>query len=248
MEQTQANSEILTPDEQAEAIRKAVLKKEADIRQKNYWSHLKKPDEKKNWRTSVEIIEDIEDNCHEDKIPFVIDDENRKVIELLSQYFAGDPEFEKDGRSLDKGIFLFGGVGIGKTHLMKLFRSQQRKPFRIVDCSDIAAEYKKDGEDGIVKYFNDIVVHERNYWNHERIGWCFDDMGIENNTKFFGNESNVMERIIERRYRSDIPLTTHIISNLSTADVEQRYGIRIRERLREMMNLIVFDAKQSRRK
>lgn len=248
--QTPVNSDVLTPDETAEVLRQAALKKEAEIRKKNYWNKVSTPISKKDWLTPEQIIENMVDDCAEDGIPFVIDEENARVIELLSLYFAGDSRFEAADIDYDlsKGIYLFGGVGVGKTHLMRLFRSSQRKPFRIVDCSDISAEYKKEGEDGISKYFHDITVHERNHWGHEKIGWCFDDLGMENNSKFFGNEANVMERIIERRYRSERPLITHIISNLTTAEIESRYGSRIKDRLREMMNVIVCTGTKSRRK
>lgn len=56
--------------------------------------------------------------------PFVVDEYNARIVELLCLYFAEDPRFEQvtDGAgrpySLKKGLLLRGGVGTGKTTLL----------------------------------------------------------------------------------------------------------------------------------
>jgi hypothetical protein len=242
------SSEVeLTPEELNAAIQMAQSVKAANERKKSYWRSVMAP-KHADHVTAEELLQDVLEMCEEDGKPLIIDDENREVVTLLSWYFSGDPRFEDAGYSLSKGIYLYGAVGIGKTHLMRQFTTMQRKPFRMVDCSDIAAEHKRDGEDGIRIYFKDNQIHERNYWGHTHRGWCFDDLGTESDSKYFGNQTNVMERIFEVRYRSRESLITHIISNLTADQIESRYGVRIRERLREMMNVIHFTAKTSRRK
>jgi predicted ATPase len=42
---------------------------------------------------------------------------------LAIQYFNGNPEFEKNGLSLRKGLMLLGGIGTGKTIFMNVFKS-----------------------------------------------------------------------------------------------------------------------------
>lgn len=238
---------ILDPNEVASALKIAEEVKRSEMRKKAYWKEIMNP-KKKDLVTAEELLQDVIDICEEDGKPLVIDDENRHVVELLSWYFAGDERFTAAGYSLDKGIMLYGAVGIGKTHLMRQFTSMQRKPFRMVDCTDIVAEHKKRGDDGIEKYYKDCPIHERNYWGHTERGWCFDDLGTESDSKYYGNQTNVMERIIEMRYKSRVPVTTHIITNLNADHIQERYGLRVRERLREMVNAIHFKATVSRRK
>ena len=66
----------------------------------------------------------------------------------------------------------------------------------MVDCSDVAAKFAKGGEDAIEMYFDDPKLQERNEFGITTAGWCFDDLGIESDGRYFGNQKNVMERII----------------------------------------------------
>ena len=203
------------------------------------------------WTPEI-LLDTIEGVCDEDGKPFEVDDNNRETINLLMQYFTRHPDFEKDGRSLKKGLVIYGGVGVGKTHIMRLLQhANQYQLYRMVDCSDIAADFmKKDGgEQSLEKYFGDVKCQHRDVYAREWIGYCFDDFGVESEGRYFGNSVNVMERIIEVRYRSKMPLTTHIITNLNAAQMKERYGQRTADRMREMFNVIAFPATcQSKRK
>lgn len=81
--------------------------------------------------------------------------------------------------------------------------------------------------------------------------YCFDDLGVENNLKYYGNECNIMAEIILSRYDLYITrqLQTHITTNLSASEIEALYGNRVRSRMRELFNLIAFsnDAQDKRR-
>lgn len=83
------------------------------------------------------------------------------------------------------------------------------------------------------------MIHK--YGNSDTI-YCFDDLGIEQNMKHFGNESNVMAEILLSRY--DLlryrGIITHATTNLNANELEKLYGNRVRSRLREMFNLITF--------
>jgi DNA replication protein DnaC len=72
---------------------------------------------------------------------------------------------------------------------------------------------------------------------------CFDDLGLENNLKYYGNECNVMAEVMLSRYDLFISkkLITHLTTNLSATEIENIYGNRIRSRFRQMFNLIAFD-------
>lgn len=140
---------------------------------------------------------------------------------------------------LSKGILLCGPVGCGKTTLMTLMRhlTQPNHKFIMKTCRDISFEFIKEGYQTIHKYSHGNNSHSeyRNY--------CFDDLGVETNLKYYGNECNVMAEIILSRYDIYISrkVITHITSNLSAPEIETAYGNRVRSRLREMLNLIAFD-------
>jgi DNA replication protein DnaC len=161
-------------------------------------------------------------------------------IQKLICYFLKDEVMAANfNLDLSKGILLSGPVGCGKTTLMTLMRhvAQPNYKFIMKTCRDISFEFIKEGYQTIQKYShsNNSHIEYRNY--------CFDDLGVETNLKYYGNECNVMAEIILSRYDIFISkqVITHITSNLSATEIEAAYGNRVRSRLREMLNLIAFD-------
>jgi DNA replication protein DnaC len=163
-------------------------------------------------------------------------------IQKLICYFLKDEVMAVNfNLDLSKGILLSGPVGCGKTTVMTLMRNaaKQNNNFIMKTCRDISFEFIKEGYQTIQKYSNanNSFSEYRNY--------CFDDLGVETNLKYYGNECNVMAEIILSRYDIFISkqVITHITSNLSATEIETAYGNRVRSRLREMLNLIAFDDK-----
>lgn len=62
--------------------------------------------------------------------------------------------------------------------------------------------------------------------------------------RYFGDQINVMGEILLSRYDLYISqgIRTHATTNLNAEELEKRYGARVRSRLREMFNLIAFEA------
>lgn len=161
-------------------------------------------------------------------------------IQKLICYFLKDEVMAANfNLDLSKGILLSGPVGCGKTTLMTLMRhvAQPNYKFIMKTCRDISFEFIKEGYQTIQKYSNG------NNSQSEYRNYCFDDLGVETNLKYYGNECNVMAEIILSRYDIFISkqIITHITSNLSATEIETAYGNRVRSRLREMLNLIAFD-------
>ena len=161
-------------------------------------------------------------------------------IQKLICYFLKDEVMAVNfNLDLSKGILLSGPVGCGKTTLMTLMRhvAQPNYKFIMKTCRDISFEFIKEGYQTIQKY-----SHGNNSYNEYK-NYCFDDLGVETNLKYYGNECNVMAEIILSRYDIYISkkVITHITSNLSATEIESAYGNRVRSRLRELCNLIAFD-------
>jgi GTPase SAR1 family protein len=172
---------------------------------------------------------------------FKVSPEDYEIIYKLLVYFLRDTAgAEKYGISFRKGIILSGPVGCGKTSLMNILRYFQKPENRYImkTCRDVSFEFIQEGYSTIHKY------SRLSLRNNQPLGYCFDDLGTENNLKYFGNECNIMGEILLSRYELYISrqMVTHITTNLNSSEIEELYGTRVRSRLREQFNLIAFDA------
>ena len=161
------------------------------------------------------------------------------VYKLIAYFLKDEPTCFQYGINLNKGILLTGPIGCGKTSLMNLMKylTATEHKFFVKPCRDISFEFIQDGYQIIHKYSIGKL------YQSEPRTYCFDDLGTENNLKYFGNECNVMAEILLSRYDLFISkkLQTHITTNLSATEIEKYYGNRVRSRLREMVNLIAYD-------
>lgn len=162
------------------------------------------------------------------------------VYKLIAYFLKDEPTCFQYGINLNKGILLSGPVGCGKTSLMNLMKylTATEHKFLVKPCRDISFEFIQDGYQIIHKYSKGKL------YESEPKTICFDDLGIENNLKYYGNECNVMAEILLSRYDLFISkkVQTHITTNLSASEIEKNYGNRVRSRLREMVNLVAFDS------
>lgn len=163
--------------------------------------------------------------------------EDRKLLFTLLVYAIGDKDAaNRCGIDMGKGILLTGPVGTGKTSLITLVNLffPKEKQYKIKPAREISFEFEQQGFKTISKYSQAAAVSNI---------FCFDDLGIEQPQKYFGNECNVMAEILLSRYDLFVSrgIHTHATTNLSATELESKYGNRVRSRMREMFNLVAFD-------
>ena len=182
----------------------------------------------------------------ESQVPhFTVDAMNQPVLEAVLAYFVQDRVLCWNmGLNPQKGLLLLGPVGCGKTTSMQLFADRR---FQLIATRDIARKFLHEGISILEHYgAKSYRVKHSGYGpllQYDRpVTYCFDDLGVEQNAKLYGNDCNVMAEILLDRYDQFARhgMLTHMTTNLNAEELEHLYGDRVRSRLREMFNLICF--------
>ncbi|WP_410005528.1 ATPase [Aequorivita nionensis] len=166
---------------------------------------------------------------------FKIYDEDTEIIRQLCYYFIKDKtNCEQAGIDPEKGVLLSGPVGCGKTSLMKLLKYlvPLQRPYMLAPCRNIVFGFNHLGYKIIEDYGDSSPI-------------CFDDLGVEPMGRHYGKDCNVMGEVLLSRYelylQTKSKIKTHATTNLNAEELEERYGNRVRSRMRELFNLIAFD-------
>ncbi|SHJ75478.1 DNA replication protein DnaC [Arenibacter nanhaiticus] len=179
-------------------------------------------------------------------LDFEVDGSNKNFLGHFCKYWNYDPQFEiLENISLKKGLLVFGSNGTGKTTSFQIIQNmskQYRKPelwFPIIGAQEVVAKYNAArNKDEVIAYYSKGT-------------FFFDDLGTEtvgNNVYQYGKE-DIFVRILLNRYRNfeSLGTKTHITTNLSFAQIENRYGKQISDRFIRMFNQLKLEG-LSRRK
>lgn len=210
---------------------------------------LKNGDYHYNFESSVRFLEQEGKKAY--GAHFSIDAKDHLILFKMMIYAIGDIDnMKKYGITPHKGLLLSGPIGCGKTSLMNLmlclYPPERRYP--VLSTRDVVFRFNKEGYSVIQVYSSDCYRVSAG----KRIPkvMCFDDLGVEQSIKYYGNDCNVMGEILLSRYDQFIKnkMITHLTTNLSASELEKAYGNRLRSRLREMFNLLSFsgDTKDKR--
>lgn len=165
---------------------------------------------------------------------FKIYPSDHDILFKLCNYYIRDEKFcKKFGLDPRKGLLLSGPVGCGKTSFLKLLRYlvPHQRSYEVIPCRNIVFGFNHIGYKTIEDYGNNSFI-------------CFDDMGVEPVGRHYGKDCNVIGEIMLSRYELYLQhrIKTHATTNLNAEELEHRYGQRVRSRMRQLFNLIAFDA------
>lgn len=167
-------------------------------------------------------------------IPFKDDTDTNAKIDKAAKWLTGD---------FKVGLMLYGSVGSGKSTLGRAISNligilydsskfQERKTVRRISSLEVAKSIS-DNPDLFNRLKNDELLF-------------IDDIGTEPaSVKSWGNEFSPVVELIYSRY--DKQLFTIATSNLGENDLEQRYGLRIYDRIQEMFERVSYHNESYRR-
>jgi DNA replication protein DnaC len=173
---------------------------------------------------------------------YQFDEFNKEIFSSLYLYFNGIEE----SLNLNKGIFLIGNIGAGKTRIMQIFseyllKTDISKFFTIASVRQIQEQYTQFGIEAMNKYKNNSSENNFFIKVDAPCHFCFDDLGTESEkVKHYGTELNIIEELLFARYELLInqKIFTHITTNLTVKSMERKYSKRLMSRFKEMFNFI----------
>lgn len=235
----QSVSEIISPDLEEAIIRYAQRIKEGYVNEMKYWKMVNTP-KSYSFPSYVKFAPTIIKRMKAEIPNLQVDGEFKRIFWLLAKYFTGSKEFEQNyGYSLDKGIMIQGPVGCGKTSLLRSFTMNPKRSYIFLSCRKVTYEFATSGFPTIEKY-SSIERRSEDPYGKTEYAVAFDDLGTDEERKHYGDKVNVVADILLNRYDHLPKGYTHITTNLSTEQIEDIYGSRVKSRMREMFNQINF--------
>lgn len=174
---------------------------------------------------------------------FVVTDEMRPILNNLCLYFLGLPGIY----DLNKGIYLIGDYGVGKSTLMKCYRKWlsdwwpfNGNGFMVTSIEEIIEHYKKSGS--LEKFTNN--KEEEGFPNPRHL--LINEFGKEIKDKIYGTEAEqIINSLMMLRYDifQNMGKVTHITSNY----YPKSQDLALSDRYVEMFNVININGNSFRK-
>jgi len=165
---------------------------------------------------------------------FDFDESNKQYIKTICYFMSSDPRFETElGYSFSKGLWVQGTAGLGKTKVLEAVADNPLFKIRIASMIEIADAVREYGE---VRFDPTQML-------------LIDDAGSEQpEVMHYGTRINWFKDFIEGYYLQNKIFTRLIVTtNCSGEDIQQRYGYRVRSRVREMFNQVTLTGTDRRK-
>lgn len=179
---------------------------------------------------------------------FIDDHKTNDNISKVAKHLVNPKKF---------GLMLCGTCGNGKTTLMYAIQSAtamlskagafnvkilEKEKTMSGEYVDRWHEYENKISINII-HVKEIIAKSKDFHEMENLKnkpyLGIDDMGVEPKEVLdYGNVCNPVLELLEYRY--DRQLTTFITTNLTPREIEEHYGVRLADRLREMIEKVVF--------
>lgn len=163
----------------------------------------------------------------------ILHDDNTALIRALCFFFSRDERFETELKfNLNKGLLIRGVSGLGKTYLLRCIERNEVRPIEVLSMIDITEEVKEEG--------SYELPHSHTLY--------LDDVGTEEHiVNHYGTKINWFKNFIEMYYLKNKPFNRLVIStNNSFDEIENKYGFRVRSRIKDMFNIIDVQGKDMR--
>ena len=139
--------------------------------------------------------------------------------------------------AMGKGILLMGTTGNGKTRRLKFM--SKLIGIRMEDSWEMVEKLRRIDT---LSYFREVTLTDFSIKMPPQANdLIIDDLGFEDEKSVsWGNARDIMERVILARYQVFPMHKTHFATNLTPAQLKNRYGGRNWSRINEMCHIIVM--------
>lgn len=157
----------------------------------------------------------------------ILNEYTTPLIRAVCLFLSEDPRFETElGYSFKKGLWIRGEKGLGKTHTVSCVADNPLNPVLIISTIEVSEDIRANGN-----YKFEMGDRRKIY---------IDDVGTEEPlVNHYGTKITFFKSFIESRYLKQKVFNNLMVStNEDFNSIEEKYGGRVRSRIKDMFNII----------